>query len=216
MLSESNDVASSQQESVHQTHVLDNTQKNNWPMLNFIVELATCFGFTLSSHGQSVVKAHTAQSLYQILINDDPCRCLRKHRWLPESEIPPIPLGVKVKVVFLNFLVSIESLFHISECTDDPCHPCLLQSLARMASIITKNCVIYLKFPATQAGACWFTAQINDRHSGYWIRCMIKKPILAPNQPQNVSYQNWISNLFSFHKKGCLKTLNMQQQNGLN
>jgi len=91
MLSKSNDVASSQQENVHQTHVFDNTQKNDWPMLNFnlqdrkinekcINKLATCFRFTLGSHGQCVVKPHTAQSLYQILINYDPCQCLRKRR----------------------------------------------------------------------------------------------------------------------------------------
>ncbi len=137
MLSESNDVASSQQEHVHQTHVFYSTQMNDWPMLNFnlqdrkinekcINKFATCFRSTPGSHSQCVVKPHTAQSLYQVLINCDPCQCLRKHRWLPESGIPPIPLGVKVKVVFLNFLVSIESLFHISEFTDDPCHPCHL------------------------------------------------------------------------------------------
>ena len=37
-------------------------------------------------------------------------------------------------------------------------------------------------FHATQAGAWWFTAHINDRHSGYWIRCKRNKPILALNQ----------------------------------
>ncbi len=118
---------------------------NDWPMLNFnlqdikinekcINKLATCFRFTPGSHGQCVVKPHTAQSLYQILINYDPYQCLRKHRWLPESGIPPVPLSVKVKVVFLNFLVSIESLLHISEFTDDPCHPCLAQSQGWQAS----------------------------------------------------------------------------------
>ena len=69
---------------------------NNWPMLNFnlqdikikwlqatlfsdthrqvaqtnekcINKLATCFKFIPGSHGQCVVKPHTAQSLYQIL-----------------------------------------------------------------------------------------------------------------------------------------------------
>ncbi len=60
-------------------------------------------------------------------------------------------------------------------------------------------------FHAIQAGSCGFTAQINDRHNGYWIRCKINKPILALNQRQNISYTKWISNLFSFHKKGWLK-----------
>ena len=39
---------------------------------------------------------------------------------------------------------------------------------------------------ATQAGSCGVTAQINDRHSGYWIRCKRNKPILALNQQQNI------------------------------
>ena len=41
-------------------------------------------------------------------------------------------------------------------------------------------------FHAIHADSCGFTAQINDRHSGYWIRCKINKPILALNQPQNI------------------------------
>ena len=41
-------------------------------------------------------------------------------------------------------------------------------------------------FHAIQAGSCGFTAQINDRHNGYWIRCKRNKPILALNQQQNI------------------------------
>lgn len=102
MLSESNDVASSQQENVHQTYVIEqladvelqpSRYKNQVATLfsdthrqvaqtneKCINKLATCFKFIPGSHGQCVVKPHTAQSLYQILINYDPCQCLRKHR----------------------------------------------------------------------------------------------------------------------------------------
>ncbi len=71
-------------------------------------------------------------------------------------------------------------------------------------------------FHATQAGTGWSAAHINDRYSGYWIRCRINRPILTLNQQQNISYQNSIFNIFSFHKKGWLESLNMQQQNCLN
>ena len=130
-----------------------------------INKLATCFTFTPGSHGQCVVKPHTAQSLYQILINYDPCQCLRKRRWLPESGIPPIPLGVKVKVVFLNFLVSIESLFHISEFTDDPCHPWLCTRQGRQASY-QKLC----RLPKISANNCPAELAMTNRFFGCRVR----------------------------------------------
>ncbi len=71
-------------------------------------------------------------------------------------------------------------------------------------------------FHATQVSACWFATQIHYIQRGYGIRCKRNKPILALNLQQNISYKKGISNVFSFNKKGWLKMLNMQWQNGLN
>ena len=70
-------------------------------------------------------------------------------------------------------------------------------------------------FYATQAGACLFTTQINYIQRGYGICCKRNKPMLALDQQRNLLQELNIQYI-SFHKKGWLKTLNMQQQNRLN
>jgi len=70
-------------------------------------------------------------------------------------------------------------------------------------------------FYATQAGACLFTTQINYIQRGYGICCKRNKPMLALDQQRNLIQELNIQYI-SFHKKGWLKTLNMQQQNRLN
>ena len=54
-------------------------------------------------------------------------------------------------------------------------------------------------FYATQAGACWFTTQINHRQSGYGICCKRNKPILTLNQQQNIIYK--MNNQYVFFSK---------------
>ncbi len=100
----------------------------------------------------------------------------------------------------------------IEDVTNDPNR----QPQQDMVEVLKEAEDATMSFYATQAGACWFTTQIYCRQRGYGICCTRNKPILALNQQENVSYKQWISNIFSFHKKGWLKILNMQWQNRLN